>query len=89
MSQLVVRCFSISVDGFGAGPEQSLADPLGKGGTALHGWMFKTQTFLAMHGAGGRNKFASFRIGNHSRPLLRRLLKRQLPAGGIKVKSGQ
>lgn len=53
MSQLVLRCFSISVDGFGAGPEQSLADPLGKGGTALHGWVFKTQTFLAMHGAGG------------------------------------
>jgi len=38
MSQLVVRCFSISVDGFGAGPAQSLADPMGQGGMALHGW---------------------------------------------------
>lgn len=53
MSQLVVRCFSLSIDGFGAGPEQSLADPLGKGGMALHDWVFKTRTFQAMHGAGG------------------------------------
>jgi dihydrofolate reductase len=52
MSKLVVRCFSISVDGFGAGPEQSLADPLGQGGMALHDWMFKTGTFQAMHGSG-------------------------------------
>ncbi len=53
MSRLVVRCFSISVDGFGAGPEQSLQDPLGKGGMALHDWVFKTKTFQDMHGAGG------------------------------------
>lgn len=52
MSQLVVRCFSISVDGFGAGPDQSLSDPLGKGGMALHDWVFRTKTFQAMHGAG-------------------------------------
>lgn len=53
MSQLVVRCFSISVHGFGAGPDQSLSDPLGKGGMALHDWVFRTKTFQAMHGAGG------------------------------------
>lgn len=53
MSRLVVRCFSISVDGFGAGPEQSLQDPLGKGGMALHDWVFRTKTFQTMHGAGG------------------------------------
>ncbi|MDZ4089336.1 MAG: dihydrofolate reductase family protein [Tabrizicola sp.] len=53
MSRCVVRCFSISIDGFGAGPEQSLQDPLGKGGMALHGWVFKTRTFQAMHGGGG------------------------------------
>ncbi len=53
MSQLVVRCFSIAVDGFGAGPDQSLSDPLGKGGMALHDWVFRTKTFQAMHGAGG------------------------------------
>lgn len=53
MSRLVVRCFSISIDGYGAGPEQSLQDPLGKGGMALHDWVFKTRTFQEMHGAGG------------------------------------
>jgi dihydrofolate reductase len=53
MSKLVVRGFSVSLDGYGAGPEQSLVDPLGKGGKALHDWLFKTQTFQAMHGAGG------------------------------------
>lgn len=53
MSRLVVRCFSISVDGYGAGPEQSLHDPLGKGGMALHDWVFRTKTFQAMHGAEG------------------------------------
>ena len=53
MSRLVVRSFSLSVDGFGAGPEQSLNDPLGKGGMALHDWVFRTRTFQAMHGPGG------------------------------------
>lgn len=52
MSQLVVRCFSISIDGFGAGPNQSLDAPMGQGGMALHGWVLKTKTFQAMHGAG-------------------------------------
>ena len=53
MSKLVVRCFSISVDGYGAGPEQSLQDPLGQGGMALHNWVFKTKSFQDIHGAGG------------------------------------
>jgi dihydrofolate reductase len=53
MSRLVVRCFSISVDGFGAGAEQSLSDPMGKGGMALHSWFLATKSFKAMHGAGG------------------------------------
>lgn len=52
MSKLVVRCFSISIDGFGAGPAQSLQDPMGQGGMALHGWVLKTKTFQVMHGAG-------------------------------------
>lgn len=52
MSRLVVRCFSISLDGFGAGPEQSLADPLGRGGMALHEWMFRTRAFQTLHGTG-------------------------------------
>ena len=45
MSRLVVRCYTISLDGFGAGPDQSLQAPLGVGGERLHGWMIPTRTF--------------------------------------------
>jgi len=47
MSKLRVHSFSISLDGFGAGPEQSLQNPLGAGGLALHQWAFDTRTFHA------------------------------------------
>ena len=52
MSRVRVNAFSVSLDGFGAGPEQSLENPLGQGGMALHGWAFATRTFQKMHGAG-------------------------------------
>jgi dihydrofolate reductase len=45
--------FSVSLDGFGAGPEQSLQDPLGRRGKELFGWFFGTKTFKAMIGKGG------------------------------------
>ena len=45
MSKLRVESFTISIDGFGAGPDQSLANPLGIGGTSLHRWAFATRTF--------------------------------------------
>jgi dihydrofolate reductase len=45
MSRLRVNGFTLSLDGFGAGPGQSLAHPLGKGGEALHGWLVGTRTF--------------------------------------------
>lgn len=45
MSRLRVESFTISLDGFGAGPDQDLDNPLGVGGTALHGWAMATQTF--------------------------------------------
>ena len=45
--------FSISLDGFGAGPEQSLEHPLGLGGRELHTWMFGTRFFRAMIGQDG------------------------------------
>ncbi len=50
MSKLRVASFSVSIDGFGAGPSQSLEDPLGVGGLALHEWAFPTATFQRMHG---------------------------------------
>ena len=45
MSLLRVESFTLSLDGFGAGPAQDLAHPLGVGGSALHGWAMPTRTF--------------------------------------------
>jgi dihydrofolate reductase len=45
MSKLRVNCFSISLDDYGAGPDQDEKNPLGIGGTQVHGWMFPTRTF--------------------------------------------
>lgn len=50
MARLRVACFSISIDGFGAGPDQNLENPLGIGGLALHEWFFPTRTFQQMYG---------------------------------------
>ena len=47
-TKLVVRCFSVSVDGYGAGPNQTLDNPMGVGGMALHEWVFPTRTFQKM-----------------------------------------
>ncbi|HUR59856.1 MAG TPA: dihydrofolate reductase family protein [Opitutaceae bacterium] len=49
-----LRCsITTSLDGFVAGPNQSLDHPLGEGGMALHQWAFPTRTFRSMHGDGG------------------------------------
>jgi dihydrofolate reductase len=50
MSKLKVQCFAISLDGYGAGPNQSLQNPLGEGGEGLHRWFFGTRTFQRMMG---------------------------------------
>lgn len=49
MSKVRVHCFGVSVDGFGAGPNQSLNEPLGVGGENLHEWFFPTRVFQKMH----------------------------------------
>src|ERR1700722_16539691 len=53
MPKLGVHNFSVSLDGFGAGPDQDLKNPLGVGGMALHQWFFATRTFQQMHGGDG------------------------------------
>ncbi len=53
MARVRVGGFSISLDGFGAGPEQSLEHPLGRRGEELHQWMFGTRFFRTMIGEGG------------------------------------
>lgn len=45
-----VNSFAISIDGFGAGPNQSLENPLGVGGRQLHEWFYPTATFQKMFG---------------------------------------
>lgn len=55
MYKLRVESFTISLDGFGAGPNQDINHPLGVGGTALHGWAMSTNTFqkAVLGGEGG------------------------------------
>lgn len=53
MSKLRVHCFALSADGHGAGPRQSLDDPMGVGGMALHEWAFATRTIRRMFGQEG------------------------------------
>lgn len=53
MTKLRVDFFSISLDGYGAGPDQSLEQPLGIGGEALHDWFVVTRVFHEMTGEGG------------------------------------
>ena len=53
MAKLRVQSFSISIDGYGAGPNQGPDNPLGVGGMALHDWAFTTRTFRQMFGDQG------------------------------------
>jgi dihydrofolate reductase len=53
MSRLRVNSFSVSLDGYGAGPNQSVKDPLGVGGETLHHWMFGTRMFRQLYGKEG------------------------------------
>ena len=69
MTKLVVRAFSISLDGYGAGLDQSLENPLGVNGMELHRWAFATKTFRKMFGQEGGeegvdNDFASASFAN-------------------------
>lgn len=45
MTRVRVESFTISLDGYGAGPDQDIDNPLGVGGTELHQWAFPTRTF--------------------------------------------
>jgi dihydrofolate reductase len=53
MSKLCVRGFAVSLDGFSAGPDQSLEFPLGVRGPELMEWFFATRSWRAMHGMDG------------------------------------
>lgn len=53
MPKLRVHCFTISLDGYGAGPDQSPENPLGVGGEELHDWLVATRTWRKTHGKEG------------------------------------
>ena len=52
MSKVVVQCVGVSLDGYSAGPDQSIDNPLGVGGPELMEWFFPTKTFIEMYGDG-------------------------------------
>jgi dihydrofolate reductase len=52
MSKVKVAAFTVSLDGFGAGPRQDLQNPLGVGGENLHSWLIDTEVFKKMQGEG-------------------------------------
>lgn len=62
MPPSVTSQLSISLDGFVAGPNQSLNDPLGEGGMRLHEWMFATETWRRQHGEAGGERGADAEI---------------------------
>ena len=53
MTRLIVSSFTISLDGYGAGPGQTRETPLGIGGEELHDWLVNTRTFKSMYGGEG------------------------------------
>jgi len=61
MGKVRVAGFGVSIDGFGAGPDQSLDNPLGKRGQELMNWFYPTLAFRSMIGAEGgtEDRFAS------------------------------
>jgi dihydrofolate reductase len=69
MSKLRVNCFTVSLDGYGAGPDQSRDNPLGVGGESLHTWFVKTRAFQQLFGKSGGelgadNDFAARAVEN-------------------------
>ncbi len=53
MTRVRVESFTISLDGYGAGPNQGVNNPLGVGGEALHDWIVSTRAWRQMHGKEG------------------------------------
>ena len=66
MAKVRVAGFSVSLDGFGAGPDQSLEHPLGLRGGELHNWFYPTRTFRSMLGKDGGSEGADDRFAQAS-----------------------
>jgi dihydrofolate reductase len=58
-----VTCqISVSLDGFVAGPNQTVENPLGEGGESLHEWALATESWRAQHGRGGGERNADSEV---------------------------
>ena len=66
MSKLRVQSFAVSIDGFGAGPDQDLHNPLGVRGPELMEWFFHTRFWRKMHGQDGGETGVDNRIAEQS-----------------------
>src|SRR5438270_13982912 len=66
MSRIVVRSFSMSLDGFGAGPAQDLENPPGGGGPRLRKWFFPTRTWRSMQGMPGGETGVDDRVASEA-----------------------
>ena len=60
MPKLRVHSLAISLDGYAAGPNQDIDNPLGVGGTRLHEWVFATRTGAQMLGEDGGDEGVDF-----------------------------
>jgi dihydrofolate reductase len=66
MSKLKVGSFSLSLDGYGAGTDQGLQNPLGTHGPELFEWFFRTQMWQRMHGKEGGETGVDNRMAKQS-----------------------
>ena len=66
MSRVIVKAFSLSLDGFGAGPGQTLTQPMGLGSEGLHTWMRNTKMFHQMIGKEGGSEGPDNDIANNA-----------------------
>ncbi|WGM48526.1 hypothetical protein KOAAANKH_03428 [Brevundimonas sp. NIBR10] len=66
MARVRVAGFAVSIDGFGAGPDQSRENPLGLRGPELHNWFYPTRSFQTMIGKEGGTEGVDDRFGRAS-----------------------
>jgi dihydrofolate reductase len=64
--QVRVASFAVSLDGFGAGPDQDLQHPLGVGGERMFEWFFATRAWRRMHGQDGGEEGVDHRMAERS-----------------------
>src|SRR5262245_16887648 len=79
----VICDITMSVDGYVAGPEQTLEEPLGRGGEQLHEWIVATKAFHQTHGMdGGEDNADSKRLEEHLRSIGSTIMGRRMFTGG-------